>query len=438
MAMRYAAVAALLAAACGGTSESPGGAATSGGGASTTTGTGSTTTAGTGGSAPTGLIAHEWGTFTSVQSSLGETMVGLAHEDEPLPLFVYGRDDYAQGACMGCAKQLEFLPSGVTQKLETPVIYFYGDVAGVSVKVDFPKGIVSQWYPSAASFAPAVDPKKTGTPTQGSMSWTAALDPSLGDGDFPAVAATNIWAPSRHVKSLPLRVKGPAGNEAERFIFYRGVGAFDTALHIVSQNADTITIKNDSPQPIAAAILLRVHNPNGVLMGKAVPLGGIAPNGSLKDIILPFEGKELIPDYVDSAVKALKAALVSSGLSDDEAQAMVDTWDRSYFKMPGVRVLYIVPRAWTDALLPLQITPAPKDLVRTLVGRVEVLTLAEEANVQSLVKAYAAKTKTSADVLTALGRFAEAKLRRGAQLVKADAALAAACDDLVQQAAKAQ
>jgi hypothetical protein len=38
-----------------------------------------------------------------------------------------------------------YTPSEVTQKLETPVIYFYSDskIEGIQVSVDFPQGIVS-------------------------------------------------------------------------------------------------------------------------------------------------------------------------------------------------------------------------------------------------------------------------------------------------------
>ena len=39
-----------------------------------------------------------------------------------------------------------------------------------------------------------------------------------------------------------------------------------------------------------------------------------------------------------------------------------------------MRVFYVVPRAKTDELLPLTISPAPKKLVRTIIGRLELLT----------------------------------------------------------------
>ena len=45
-------------------------------------------------------------------------------------------------------------------------------------------------------------------------------------------------------------------------------------------------------------------------------------------------------------------ALERTGLTADESQAMVKTWTKSYFKSEGLRLLYVVPRAWTDGLLP--------------------------------------------------------------------------------------
>ena len=57
---------------------------------------------------------------------------------------------------------------------------------------------------------------------------------------------------------------------------------------------------------------------------------------------------------------------------------MLATWKESYFDAPGLRVFWIVPRAFTDRILPISITPAPGKLERVLVGRSEVLTPAFE------------------------------------------------------------
>jgi len=111
---------------------------------------------------------HEWGTFTTVSGSDGGVLKGLHVEEEQLPDFVYShkgmrpsvqsnrlsrgifvRKDakgmliQSRGKGMSSAKL-----KNVTVKMETPVIYFYGDdTPKVNVKVGFNGGTISQWYP---------------------------------------------------------------------------------------------------------------------------------------------------------------------------------------------------------------------------------------------------------------------------------------------------
>src|SRR5437879_4573624 len=93
---------------------------------------------------------HEWGTFTTLSGSTGILLPGLYKEEEQLPSFVHS--------------QSGFSPDPVTQKgiykpcyhakvkMETPVLYFYAsDTTSASVKVKFPGGTISQWYPGRSS-----------------------------------------------------------------------------------------------------------------------------------------------------------------------------------------------------------------------------------------------------------------------------------------------
>jgi hypothetical protein len=136
---------------------------------------------------------------------------------------------------------------------------------------------------------------------------------------------------------------------------------------------------------------------------------------------------------VADAADRVAAALEQTGLYHDEARAMVDTWQRSYFRSYGLRVLYMVPRAWTDRLLPISISPEPSALVRTLVGRVEVLTPYDEQQLVTLARSYAAQGTPAAQLIAQLGRFAEPKLRRTLELVT-DASTRAYCQEAVAQA----
>src|SRR5262245_934873 len=107
------------------------------------------------------LEAHEWGTFTSLVGSDGVTQNGMYHEDEALPDFVHGFGDLQNGfqpvrcghnhgrPCRkGGFEEAIFLRNVVTQKMETPVIYFYSDRdQAVEVKVRFPEGVITETYP---------------------------------------------------------------------------------------------------------------------------------------------------------------------------------------------------------------------------------------------------------------------------------------------------
>jgi hypothetical protein len=92
-----------------------------------------------------------------------------------------------------------------------------------------------------------------------------------------------------------------------------------------------------------------------------------------------------LPEAIDcgtitpSIQQGLGTALERAGLTTEEAQAMLATWRESYFERDGLRVFWIVPRAFTDAVLPITITPQPAQLERVLIGRTEVLTPAFEA-----------------------------------------------------------
>ena len=97
------------------------------------------------------------------------------------------------------------------------------------------------------------------------------------------------------------------------------------------------------------------------------------------------------------------AFLVANGLFADEADALLHTWERSYFQNPGQRLFFIIPQTWTDKVLPLKLS-TPADVTRVMVGRIELETpaqrdllnhMSQEAlpNLNDLKPATAAMTK---------------------------------------------
>jgi hypothetical protein len=92
-------------------------------------------------------VAHEWGTFTSVQGADGVQMEWNPLTVSELPPFVYELNR-VRGKN---APTLLLAKTGLIcrQRMETPVIYFYSDrERTLDVAVDFPQGTITEWYPS--------------------------------------------------------------------------------------------------------------------------------------------------------------------------------------------------------------------------------------------------------------------------------------------------
>jgi hypothetical protein len=82
---------------------------------------------------------------------------------------------------------------------------------------------------------------------------------------------------------------------------------------------------------------------------------------------------------------------------------MVETWRDSWFE-EGSRLIYIVPRGFIDDVLPLAVNPAPGQMVRVFVGRLEIVTPTTAEAVK------AAMASNDEVTLNKYGRFLESIL----------------------------
>lgn len=386
-----------------------------------------------------GFVVHEWGTDTVVVGSDGSLQRGLHHEEEDLPAFVYDRLKAGQ------------LPgsTSVEIKMETPVTYFYSDVPRtVNVAVDFPQGIFTQWYPAVLGFAPmiagpgsrydvtdytdpALDPafsfnsptcaQKYGTIADGLLDWGAvevlARDAAPAVPDAPLDAYT--WSYARDVAANHVRIAGAPGAEApqhEKFLFYRGLGRFDLPVKVTASPGGAVHLANGWTDTIGHVFAVNVGGGRGAF---AIPKGDLAAGGALELTVPSLEGAADTAAFADDLGKAVHGALGETGLYDDEATAMVNTWKRQWFTTPGVRLLYLIPEAWTDQSIPLTLAPAPDAVVRVMMIRVEILTPeVEQLDTAAAAKLASAATEGEAKAyFAALGRFAEPRLRRALALL---------------------
>jgi hypothetical protein len=350
------------------------------------------------------LTVHEWGTFTSFQGGDGALMDWLPVKTSKLPEFVYNWGN------PGFTKQPAMSPGGgkftlmALQRLETPVVYFYSDTPRrVDLNVALPKGSITEWFPRA-------DFADCGGRT-GLIQWSNLLVMPAGAGavlSHPANA--DHYFTARETDSDIVKSK----DETEKFLFYRGLGHFATPLKVTMASDFSVTLTNTGTEPIAQLFVFDVDDNAGSFKS----IHGLKP-GEERVVTAPRFYKNAQPPgerLADQISRAMAKALVQAGLYPREAEAMVNTWRDSWFREKGLRVMYILPRPWTDRVLPMDMRPTPEKLVRVMVGRAEVLRPGTEKELVADIYGSRGGNEAAAQrvrqTLKSLGRFASPAFNR--------------------------
>ncbi len=396
------------------------------------------------------LVAHEWGTFTSFQGGDGALLSWKPLETSKLPGFVYDWTRPGLGR-----RRYMLTKDGITslQRMETPVVYFYSDKEQkVDLEVKFPQGQITEWYPQAREVGPSIIPPSPALTETDALLRRVGAPPSVSLvsllGNKPVAQSLIHWTgidvlpPTRRAKATELLPMDRSGShyfaaretdsaclgldslsrtnapvEYEKFLFYRGIGSFATPLTVTMKTNDSLTVTNTGKETLRHLFVLKVKNQTGHFIHlDELPAG--------QEKMVPITEADLpLPKLADKLCGEMAEALVARGLYPREAKAMVNTWKDSWFAEEGVRVLYVLPREWTDRTLPMEIKPAPKELVRVMVGRAEVLTPETEGQLASLVtRADDGDTQAMKQLKTRLeelGRFAEPALFRAMEAAKA-------------------
>ena len=393
-----------------------------------------------------GFVAHEWGTFTSVQGADGVLLPWRPLQTAELPKFVYAWSH--PGYNRAAAGQLLYGKGMMVtlQRMETPVIYFYSDEEiTADVTVRFPQGTITEWYPQARRIGPAIQQAPPFVSRLDAGAHKVGANPGFSFASWlPQHAAKDsriVWSgvkvlpAKRHPElaaAVPMDKSGShyfaaretdadfvsvdygsqtnSPVEYERFLFYRGAGSFATPLGVTVNTTNNLVLTNSGSDPLRHLFVLRVRD-------------GLAQFTWLEKldagdrITVPFVPVDRAQAVIASELAGkMISALTGTGLYPREAKAMVDTWRDSWFAEDGLRVLYLLPGAWTRGTLPLEIRPQPREVIRVMVGRAEVITPEVETRLQTeLTKAQSgdkqARSRALAD-LRKLGRFAEPAMRR--------------------------
>lgn len=358
------------------------------------------------------LVVHEWGTFTSIAGKNGVALDWRPlNGPSDLPKFVY--NESSGDGYRGTHNNSGGKGAVARVRMETPVIYFYTPKElDVSVRVVFPEGKITEWYPQAGYVNNNFSANQTAHTFANGINWgTIKLLPNQKE-NFLREAAYSHYYPARETDAVQLQVCNADKTkiEHEKFLFYRGVGNFNLPLR-VKLDAKQVVLEADGKQ----------------YQNKGVPGQGIVD-------MLVFEnlGGKMGFTYVPSLVgetrlerpvldktlaqvfAQLEKTLTANGLYAKEARAMLKTWEDSWFE-EGLRVFYILPRSSTDRILPLAVNPQPKETVRVMVGRAEVITPEMERDVKNqvaLLRSPSVKTREEArENLKKHGRFYEPILR---------------------------
>lgn len=399
------------------------------------------------------FVVHEWGTFTGFAGSDGVHLPFTTNIGSDLPSFVVNRSQHKETP--NFQERLLFVKWGgavALQRMETPVVYFYSrQPREVKVRVDFPQGTLSEFYPPVKEMAPyfgAAPGEPRFLPPQknqfaalrtipGAIGARAFMEAGLG-----AYNATQSYLDWGRVQIIPhptpeqaklvpavvdqkqhydlaretdaalVQLKDVEGKpHAEKFLFYRGLGNFTLPITLVAQGHDRFEVRSSGSAPIAAAFLLNTTASGEVRFASVSDIAGT------RGVQLPARRQSQ-----SELSEAIVRSLTAEGLYEKEARAMVRTWQASWLAEPGTRLLYLVPRPVTDALLPLHIEPTPSESVRVLVGRIDILTPEDEASLQGIMNRVLTNGDSISDQemrgLESLGRFQMPALEHVATMLK--------------------
>jgi len=383
---------------------------------------------------------HEWGTFTVLVSSRGQTVNWYQpySDSAKLPAFVM----------MNNAMVMKSNIKAARVRMETPVIYFYPEEeTTVSVRVAFANGNITERFPTTndgpygsmgtqPSFILNIEPSMTCVavgPTRESIfnqrmrefsvntaptvaRWTGKLLPPdhANAKLIPAVDAQQgeNYAAARNVpdawifqSDAPGNSFIPATQQVEKFIFYRGAGQSLPPYCVSMPDDHSVTFTNQSQSASTFQVALRVRD--GQATWVQIPNISSPATKSAPSATITFPEKTISLDQADRELRALfLGELTTRGLTQAEAQAMIDTWNHTWFAESGQRVFTIVDRTWVDSNLPLGITPEPKKLERVFVARFEVLSPADEKKLGAIMTKQASNTQTVTKIADLeLGRF---------------------------------
>jgi hypothetical protein len=177
------------------------------------------------------------------------------------------------------------------------------------------------------------------------------------------------WTRLRDVPSGWISSRG----ESERFLYYDGPTLEPTPvaasldhnelqLTLAKERADALAPKYGSaagsePPPQAA---LLIHHRNGRLSGQSIAMPAKWNDArTTVNYTLPQDDLQQ-----DQAIATFRGMLTAAGLTPEESDGLIASWQTQFFHTDGTRLLLIMSRQDYDRLCPIDIRPRPTELAR--------------------------------------------------------------------------
>lgn len=364
------------------------------------------------------LVVHEWGTFTCLQDETGRALGGVNTDDEPVPEFVHrlsnslltGPGQLAPVYYKGVPR---FHPD-IVMRLETPVMYFYPPAGRntpleVDVTVSFRGGWLTEFYPHADVSSPRLKDGRfrfgrLAPDALGALEWERL---NVGVASEGPETDAHVWLAPRKVAAASLRSDG---GESEKYLFYRGVANLQAPLRVVRDTRpgqlaiqrQSAPGREESAQFVTGPMWLVDIRPDGAVAYRSVDPSADRRDGLIATCAAEFDASAYAPRHLARLRTEMRDALIRDGLYADESDAMLSTWELSYFKSPGMRLFFLVPQTWTDAVLPLRFS-VPAEVTRTMVGRIEIVTAGQRELLRTIAESNIADPAWLSNLVRARG-----------------------------------
>lgn len=271
--------------------------------------------------APLGV--HEWGVWRLSSAGRVASLEELVRES---PSFVHRSAEAATGV----------LPMAIPpeyQICDKPVIFLHaGTTMDVRITVGFPTGRPYLHYPEAT------DGMANGSR---GLQWYGQVNAPSTPVDASAyrpASASHWWSFLRSAGASPF--VSSASHETESFLFYDGETRFPDGFRARRRRITPIAGHVDS----VAWQLESGHASHLDIAGARMTRRSLAS--------------------VDALRADMKTTLMARGLTAGESDSLLDTWRSNLFAGDERRVIWMLPRATYDAMLPLTVTPTPTEVVR--------------------------------------------------------------------------